>query len=370
MTDRADQISDRLPTTYEEGRARLRRVAAARELATEAHPIEARGPNGEELTIDVARIGPGDAARLLVVLSGVHGVEGFIGSALQSDLIDRLDPQTLPPDVGVLVVHAVNPWGMAWSRRQNESNVDLNRNWRRSETAPTHNDAYDEIHHVACPSTPTMPDVDELLATAAQIVDERGLAWVRDAITAGQYRHPDGLHFGGERTEQSNRILEQIARDHIVTSERALILDLHGPRGTITLLSDQPPGSPQDEFLRRHLAGIVIEATVGDPTATTGPKSGQIANGIRALFAEGMCWSTTAEVGTASDLEQLAATYQAHWVHLHGDRDDPQHAAAIDAYRSCFTPDDSEWERAALTEGRTLLDRTVAAVIHWDDDNH
>lgn len=197
--------------------------------------------------------------------------------------------------------------------------------------------------------------------------------WVRDAITAGQYRHADGLHYGGQRTEQSNRILEQIARDHVVGCERALVLDLHtghGPRGTITLLSDQPPGSAQDRFFHRHFPDTRIEATIGDPDATTGPKSGQIANGIRALFAEGRCWSTSAEVGTASDLEQLAATYQSHWVHQHGDPADPQHAAAIRAYRTCFTPDDPEWEQAASTHGRALLDRAVDAVATWGDADH
>jgi octopine/nopaline transport system ATP-binding protein len=57
----------------------------------------------------------------------------------------------------VLLIQAVNPWGMAWSRRQNEHNVDLNRNWRRSQVDPLHNDAYDEIHAVACPDTDDLP---------------------------------------------------------------------------------------------------------------------------------------------------------------------------------------------------------------------
>ncbi len=262
----------RLPLTYDECRARFERAAVIAGTPLERHPVTARGPAGQELTVDVAGLGPDDARRLLVILSGVHGVEGFIGSALQCDLLERFDATAVSPDVGVLVIHAVNPWGMAWSRRQNESNVDLNRNWLRSDLDPVHNDAYDEVHHVACPATPTMPDVDAVLATAADVVAERGLGWVRDAITAGQYRHPDGLHYGGERTEESNRILEQ-----------------------------------------------------------------------------------------------LAATYRSHWVHLHGDRGDPSHAAAIRDYRNCFTPDDPAWERAAFAGGRALLDAALVAIGELDD---
>lgn len=363
----------RLPLTYDECRARFQRAADEVGTHVEPHPIAARGPAGQELTIDVTEVGAADAPRLLLVLSGVHGVEGFIASALQCDLLRRLDPGALAPDVGVVLVHAVNPWGMAWSRRQNESNVDLNRNWRRSDVEPVANDAYDEIHPIACPATPTIPDVDSLMATAAEVVAARGLDWVRDAITSGQYRHPDGLHFGGDRTEESNLVLEGIVRDRVDHRDRVLVIDLHtghGPRGEVTLLSDQPPDSPQDRFLRRHLPDVRIEATTGDPDATTGPKSGQIANGIRDRFAEGRCWSTSAEIGTATDLEQLAATYRSHWVHLHGDRDDPEHARALWEYRCCFTPDDREWERTAFTRGRSLLDAALAAVTqfgHSDD---
>lgn len=358
----------RLPLTYDECRARFRLAATAAGAPPAVHPIDAVGPDGGQLTIDVARLGPDDAEGLLVVLSGVHGVEGFAPSALQCDLIERWGPRGLPTGIGVLLVHAVNPWGMAWWRRENESNVDLNRNWRRSDTEPEHNDAYDEIHALACPATPDLPDVDELLARAATVVAERGADWVRDAITVGQYRHPDGLHFGGDRTEASNRVLERIVDEEVVGRDHVLVLDLHtghGPRGGVTLLSDEPPGSEQDRFLHARFRDVRVEATVGNPDATTGRKSGQIANGIRASLPAGSCWTTSVEIGTASDLEQLAATYRARWVAFHGDRGVPEQAAAVWAYRCCFTPDDRDWERVAVARGRQLLDEAVAAVADW-----
>lgn len=257
---------------------------------------------------------------------------------------------------------------MAWWRRENESNVDLNRNWRRSDTEPEHNDAYDEIHALVCPATASLPAVGDFMARAGEVVAERGAAWVRDAITVGQYRHADGLHYGGADTEESNRVLEQVAEERIYGRARVLVVDLHtghGPRGEITLLSDEPPGSDQDRFLRERVPSAVVEATTRNPAATTGAKSGQIANGIRAALPAGSCWSTSAEIGTVGDLEQLAATYQSRWVAFHGDRAVPEHAAAVWAYRECFTPDDRDWERVAITRGRQLLDEAIAAVAHW-----
>lgn len=357
---------DRLPLTYDECRARFRRAAGLAGLAVDAHPIPAAGPFGQELTIDVAQVGSDSPRRALVVLSGVHGVEGFACSEAQTELLLRHDDLDLPADVALVLVHAVNPWGMAHGRRQNEGNVDLNRNWRRDEVEPVHNEAYDELHPLACPDTDDLPTAEDLLATVAPVLAERGEGWIRAAITTGQYRHPDGLHFGGERTEASNLVLQSDLPGRLAGAERVLVLDLHtghGPRGEIVLLSAQPPGSEQDRFLRAAFGAV--EATEGDPSATAVTKTGSIANGLGVLLPTAQCHAVVLEVGTAGDLEQLVATYQEQWVHRRGDLTDPAHRAARDRYRDCFTPDDPAWEAAARAGLRAHLDRAVAAVAAW-----
>jgi predicted deacylase len=298
-------------------------------------------------------------------MSGVHGVEGFVASALQCDLVERLGPGVLPDDVGVLVVHAVNPWGMAWGRRQNEHNVDLNRNWRRDEIDPVHNDAYDELHPLACPDSADLPSVDDLMAAALELVERKGLPWVRDGITTGQYRHPDGLHFGGDRTEESNRIVQHRVVPVLEGVEQLLVLDLHtghGPWGQVTFLSDLPPDSDQHAFFTSTFPGVTVEATAANPDATTGTKSGQIANGIRAMLPGAEAYSTSVEFGTVADEEQLVATHLESWVDRHGDRSRPEHAAVAWAYRCCFTPDDREWESRCLDHGGRVLSAGLEAV--------
>jgi len=357
---------DRLPLTYDECRARFRRAAIEAGLTVGSHPISARGPHDQKLTIDIVALGPAAPRRALLVLSGVHGVEGFVTSTLQTDLLSRLDRHTLPADVGIVLVHVVNPWGMAHDRRQNESNVDLNRNWRRSERDPEHNLAYDQLHALACPDTPTMPSFDDLMGVVGPIVDEHGVDWVRDGITKGQYRHADGLHFGGHRTEESCLVLEQAIPGLLGSADRVLIVDLHtgvGPLGALTLLSSQPPGSPQDGFLRAAFGDV--DAMVGNPTSASTPKSGPIAAGIADVLPRAECFAVTPEIGTAGDMEQLAATYQEQWVHRVGDLDEPEHRRARWRYRCCFTPDDREWERTALDGGRRLLDQAISAVATW-----
>src|SRR5262249_2635439 len=96
----------------------------------ETFPIHVPGFAEDDLTIDSARAGPDDAAKLLILSSGLHGPEAFFGSASQLAWIDSLPPGwEPPPGTAVLLLHALNPFGFARIRRANEGNVDLNRNF-------------------------------------------------------------------------------------------------------------------------------------------------------------------------------------------------------------------------------------------------
>jgi hypothetical protein len=344
---------------------RFRHVAHAAGAHLASHRVAARGPAGEELAIDIATIGPAEPARALVVVSGVHGVEVFAPSAAQCELLERVAPGSLPNDLAVVLVHALNPWGVAHGRRQNESNVDLNRNWRRGEVVPVRNEAYDEIHHLVCPDDEALPSSDDLLAGLGPFVDERGVGWVADAITSGQYHHPDGLHFGGDRTEESCAIVEREVRRLIGSVTDLLVVDLHtghGPYGEMTLLSAAPVGSEHDRFLRDTFSDVDSSGEI-DSKGAGDAKAGQVAPGIAGLVPDAFACSVIAEVGTTHDLEQLDATFHEQWVFRHGDPDDPAHRAVRRRYLHNFTPDDPGWEDSARRGLRTVLDAALAALI-------
>ena len=121
-------------------------TAAGARLYHYPHPL--CGPFGEALGTDVALIGNPQAKHLLIALSGTHGVEGFYGSDCQSRWLQTFNPQTLPDDVAVLMIHLINPWGTAWIRRVNEDNIDLNRNFLDFSQAPPDNQAYEALHAI------------------------------------------------------------------------------------------------------------------------------------------------------------------------------------------------------------------------------
>lgn len=109
--------------------AKRRFISAARARARFLHSftLNARAPDAAALTIDIAWLGPQAATRSIIHSCGLHGVEGFAGSAIQLALLE--DPPLLQGGSALILVNVLNPYGMAWLRRVNENNVDLNRNF-------------------------------------------------------------------------------------------------------------------------------------------------------------------------------------------------------------------------------------------------
>ena len=115
---------------YVTARRRIREAASRLGCETQAYSIGARGPHDEDLTIDVV-ITPGiNRDRTLVLSSGIHGVEGFFGSAVQLDVLeDWIRSKRSLPAVRCLLLHGLNPFGFAWRRRGQ-------RDQRRSQPKP------------------------------------------------------------------------------------------------------------------------------------------------------------------------------------------------------------------------------------------
>src|SRR5262245_66428486 len=100
---------------YFTARDRFREYAARAGARLEALPLKVKGSQGRDLTIDIAWLGSATPDRLIVHSSGLHGVEGFAGSAIQLQLLNN--SPALPANAAFIVVHILNPYGMAWLRR-------------------------------------------------------------------------------------------------------------------------------------------------------------------------------------------------------------------------------------------------------------
>src|SRR5262249_47228175 len=108
---------------YFEARERFRRAADHAGWDLESHPAVARGPQGEELTVDVASPSAQPGSPTLLLTTGLHGPEGFFGSAVACALLRGGIWAGKPPRVRIVLVHALNPFGFSHLRRTDEDNI-------------------------------------------------------------------------------------------------------------------------------------------------------------------------------------------------------------------------------------------------------
>ena len=220
---------------YAEARRKFLSVAetAGAQLSTFVNDA-VKGPAGEELACDVARFGPTDASRVLLMTSATHGVEGFCGSGAQVGLLAQGWHRKLPKDTALVLAHALNPHGFAWLRRVNEDNVDLNRNFIDHSKPHPVNAPYREVHPLLIPADWDGPARAAADAQVQKYIAERGQKAWQAAVSAGQHDHDDGLFYGGRKATWSNRTLREIVRRHLGHAKRIAFLDMHtglGPSG-------------------------------------------------------------------------------------------------------------------------------------------
>jgi|SRR6266571_7541361 len=83
MTPKTETLTA-YPANYHEARDAFRRAAQELNAQIETHVVLSGAEYGGDLTIDVALVGVANPDWSLVLSSGLHGIEGFFGSAIQT----------------------------------------------------------------------------------------------------------------------------------------------------------------------------------------------------------------------------------------------------------------------------------------------
>lgn len=313
------------------------------------HPL--KGPNGEKLFCDIAWLGNPNAKNVLVLVSGLHGVEGGLGSAIQADFLSRY--RRLSADVCVVLVHALNPWGLAWASRSDHEGIDVNRNFVDF-TAPL----------PTSQSAKIWQDLINKEASVDQVGDSREQF---DLLSEGQYEDPNALYFGGTKSSWSRDCIEQLAEElNLAERDQVLVIDLHsglGPYGHGELISDHPV----DCAARQALVDI-YGASLTDPelgTSSSGPKQG-----LHDYFwhKQGEHVSfITLEFGTFGISEMLRVLFADQQLQQKNIswKDDKTREVKY-AMQDFFCPDHKQWQELVLFRGRQVIEMGLKGLSGLD----
>jgi len=342
-------FADYFARHYAEARAKFRRAADKQGIVWQPFVNSQRGPDGEELTIDVVRVGPSNATKMLVVLSGTHGVEFLGGAGCQTGWLSRYAAGGLPADTALLLIHAVNPYGAAWCRRFNENNVDINRNFVDHSLPHFDNPYYAEIHDWLAVDERRGPVRERARQALAEYRRSRGEQAYQMGFL-GQYTHPDGFYFGGTEPVWSNRILRQIIERYCHGRQHVAVLDLHTGLGNfgygmVGILA--APGSEEAARAKRWYGrASTLFAEVGDSAGYLDYSQFEAGFLLQAFNQELVDTSLTLggiEFGTYAVATITEAEIDELWLHNHPGAPADEAAEIRDRLLHVYYPHSEDW---------------------------
>jgi hypothetical protein len=354
------------PPDFTGARERFLALSARAELPVKTYENPRKGPSGERLATDVAFQGDPGAPKLLVTISGTHGVEGFCGSGCQADWLTETARAELPPDIAVLHVHAINPYGFAWLRRVTEEGVDLNRNFYDFTRPLPENPDYDTLADALVPTALTPEIVAEAEARIAAFLDQRGYEALQRARSGGQYKHPTGMFYGGTKPTWARETLERILVDYeLAARARLAVIDYHtglGPYGYGELICDHDPGTPSVATAREWYGEGVTVPLLG--TSSSVPKHGTVGMGFWQAWLGARVVYTALEYGTFSPDQGRGPMREDHVLHARGavDWSAPETQRIKRALRRHFFPDTQPWRELVLFRSRQVLGQALAGL--------
>lgn len=353
-----DRIANHFSETYTEARAKfLAAVQASGARLLSSHTNPAKGPSGEDCITDVAWQGPADARKLLILVSGTHGAEGYAGSGchvtwLQEGWFARVAPR----DTAILFIHAMNPHGFAWGRRVNEDNIDLNRNFVDHDQPHPENADYAAIAQHIDPADWSEPALSEHNRAIARFLGLDRHDVMCKAMHGGQYVNPKGIFYGGTQPAWSNRLFRQIVAQHAARAEHVAIIDYHtggGVWGYCDLfIDDDLAGQPTRNWFAQ--VSVIAEDKAAHGKNAQSETPGNLFYALPSILPGKPVTLCLVELRTGEAGGHDAVRAE-NWLFQHGDPDSPQGLALRAQMRERFYPARREWRVMAAYQSNAML---------------
>jgi predicted deacylase len=352
--------TDYFSPDYFAARDRFRHAADHAGWELESHPVAARGPEGQELTVDVTCTPAEPGSPTLLLTTGLHGPEAFFGSAVACALLGRGIRTAKRPNVRIVLVHALNPFGFSHVRRTDEANIDLNRNFLvAGDSYGGSPAAYRQLDSWLNPHWPLFKRA-EFIPRLAWSAFRFGIPALKQTIAGGQYDFPRGLFYGGSAPSSMHRLLESSLHRWAENSSTVLHLDFHTGLGrwcTHKLLVDANQIKEQAGWVESCVDTDLIDRPGAGGIAYH--TRGSLGNWCAAVLARVKYAYFCAEFGTYPIWQVLAGLRAENHAHHWAGPRSPLAIRAKTRLIELFCPRSPDWRSRTVYSSIQLVQRAL-----------
>ena len=371
--------SESFLNSYEDVRANLqKRIATLKKDGVKVKYTEYAIDESDNLYIDnFYTPALKEQKNLIVLTTGVHGMEGYIGSVMLDVFFEEIYDGLNKDDTGVLVVANVNPYGMKYMRRYNENNVDLNRNfimdWERFDLSS--NKDYPKVQNFLEPvgkiGNAFWHEVGFYLNLAKEAIFT-GADVISDALLTGQYESPQGVYYGGTGDEASTKYLKGVFNDCLEGEyENIVHIDIHsgyGPRYNMVIFNSVYETMTEAETKEAFGYDYVISHDSESFYATTGDTTDYFYRLAESKNTDKELFSTCFEFGTIGDefmdtILSLKYTVDENRNHWYPTGNNTSAEVVKENYYELFYPTEKEWREKTIEDFKTATEGVLNAKL-------
>ena len=353
-------------TTYDDIRAHLYdRVDEMREDSIEVEVSEYAVDESDGLYIDNIYLPASkEKENLIVLTTGVHGMEGYIGSVMLDVFFEEIYPELDKDTTGVQIIANVNPYGMKYMRRYNENNVDLNRNfileWDGFDYSS--NKDYPEVKDFLQPEgkigNAFWHEVGFYLSLGKEAIT-KGADKVSDALLTGQYEYPQGVYYGGTKDEKSTAYLKTVFNDCLDGEYKNIVhIDIHsgyGPRYNMVIFNSVFDTMTEAQTQEAFGYDYVIAHDSESFYATTGDTTDYFYRLAESENSDKELFSTCFEFGTIGDsffdtILSLKYTVDENRQHFYPTDNAVTSEVVFENYKELYYPTEEEWREKTVQD--------------------
>ncbi|MBQ2902124.1 MAG: DUF2817 domain-containing protein [Agathobacter sp.] len=316
---------------------------------------------------------------LIVITTGVHGIEGYIGSVMLDVFWKEIYSTEVvnAANTGVMIVANVNPYGMKYHRRYNENNVDLNRNfildWESFDM--TVNKDYPKVDTFLGPQS-TLGNAfwHEAGFYGSLVVEviQDGADTISNALLGGQYEYPEGVYYGGNGDESSTKYLKDVFKQTLESEyENIVHIDVHsgyGPRYNMVIFNSVFETMNEAESVQLFGYDNVIAHDSEAFYPTTGDTTDYYYRLHEQMGTDKGLFSTCFEFGTIGDsfldsIISMKYTIEENQNHWYPSSNKTTNEIVKERYQELFYPTEKEWREKTIADFATACKGVLKAKL-------